>query len=110
MWKIESYARNKLWHHLESLFRSKKILTSYMVSQLYFLFDTALANFQKVLLMYGNLFLYIFITCYNHFQPFIEACARYGNESLCRSFIDKLTNPVEIVDSLLLLKLDISFC
>ncbi|KAL3982294.1 Vps16 N-terminal region family protein [Acanthocheilonema viteae] len=66
MWKIESYARNKLWHHLESLFRSKKILTSFM--------------------------------------PFIEACARYGNESLCRSFIEKLTNPVEIVDSLLLLE------
>ncbi|VDK75281.1 unnamed protein product [Litomosoides sigmodontis] len=66
MWKIESYARNKLWHHLESLFRSKKILTSYM--------------------------------------PFIEACARYDNESLCRSFIDKLTNPVEVVDSLLLLE------
>ncbi|CAG9541000.1 unnamed protein product, partial [Cercopithifilaria johnstoni] len=66
IWKIESYARNKLWHHLESLFRSKKILTSYM--------------------------------------PFIEACARYGNESLCRSFIEKLTNPMEVVDSLLLLE------
>ncbi|VDP16867.1 unnamed protein product [Onchocerca flexuosa] len=66
LWKIESYARNKLWHHLESLFRSKKILTSYM--------------------------------------PFIEASARYGNESLCRSFIEKLTNPAEVVESLLLLK------
>uniref|UniRef100_A0A8R1Y1P4 Vacuolar protein sorting-associated protein 16 homolog n=2 Tax=Onchocerca TaxID=6281 RepID=A0A8R1Y1P4_ONCVO len=42
------------------------------------------------------------VTC--HFQPFIEACARYGNESLCRSFIEKLTNPVEVVESLLLLK------
>uniref|UniRef100_A0A1I7VGH0 Vacuolar protein sorting-associated protein 16 homolog n=1 Tax=Loa loa TaxID=7209 RepID=A0A1I7VGH0_LOALO len=66
IWKIESYARNKLWHHLESLFRSRKVLTSYM--------------------------------------PFIEACARYGNEPLCRSFIEKLTNPVEIVESLLLLE------
>ncbi|MCP9265930.1 Vacuolar protein sorting-associated protein 16-like protein [Dirofilaria immitis] len=62
-WKIESYARNKLWHHLESLFRSKRFS-----------------------------------------QPFIEACVRYGNESLCRSFIEKLTNPVEIVESLLLLE------
>ncbi|VIO86876.1 Uncharacterized protein BM_BM18160 [Brugia malayi] len=66
MWKIESYARNKLWHHLESLFRSKKVLASHM--------------------------------------PFIEACATYGNESLCRSFIGKLTNPIDVVESLLLLE------
>ncbi|VDN35701.1 unnamed protein product [Gongylonema pulchrum] len=31
MWKIESFARHKLWHHVESLFRSKKVITSYMV-------------------------------------------------------------------------------
>lgn len=37
-------------------------------------------------------------------QPFIEACARHKNEALCRTFIEKLTDPEDVVESLLLIE------
>ncbi|VDN05647.1 unnamed protein product [Thelazia callipaeda] len=97
LWKVEGFARNNLWHHLENLFKTKKILTNCMASPtFYYLFYFHRFTFPLFLTTSSILTVY--------FQPFIEACARYGNESLCRSFIEKLTNPVDVVESLLLLK------
>lgn len=114
MWKIEGYAKYGKWHHLENLSKVKKMPVGIMVSN----FTTLILGRLFTLLKFRNLtsglkqpaLVPMFdleglgirhTICHTtlEIQPFVEACVRYGNNSLGEQLVNRLSSPEEVVEA-----------